>query len=352
MVRTKCFIRLCIFSALVVFGCLTLTSYAEADISKQDSTNTAVSEDIDRVMLLREPNYQDTYQIAQGMIDFDEEKDQEIIEEAMDIEEIDLEESFSQSWLSDLDFEISTETYWFRYEEPDVMEDEGLFFGIAGSATSRGRFLSKEEAEGDDVARLELSVAFGQVDYSSETTGTMDDVDDWTFEVRGLIGHEWMINSDRTTILPFTGVAYRYLNDDSGGRTTTTNHGGYQRESNYFYTPFGVEIMTDMSEEWSAGLSAEYDLFWFGKQKSHLGDAVAGLATLENDQKKGYGYRVSFKLKKEGEEFDIIFEPYYHYWDIEKSEEAPVLYSGVAVGYGWEPKNNTQQYGLKTSVYF
>ncbi len=249
------------------------------------------------------------------------------------------------------DFELGSEMFWYQYEEPGVMENEGLFGGINGSIATWFSLFNAESTTDQDMLRLETAFAWGQVDYDSETTGSMDDIDDWLVEIRGLFGHQWQMK-EGVLLTPYTGIAYRYFNDDSGGRTTTTNHAGYERESNYYYSPFGIDLVVDLDQKWSIGGNLEYDLFWFGQQKSHLGDAVAGLDTVENDQTKGYGYRVSLKVIYKSENFDFLFEPYYRYWDIEKSEESPVTYSGVAVGYGWEPQNNTQQIGMKSAILF
>jgi len=145
---------------------------------------------------------------------------------------------------------------------------------------------------------------------------------------------------------------YRYLNDDSSGKTTSTNAAGYERESNYIYSPIGLEATYKMQNDWSIGASAEYDIFWWGRQNSHLSDANRGFADVENDQNEGYGVRGSLKLQKKGEKFDLILEPFIRYWNVAKSNDSNVTYAGVIVGYGYEPKNNTTEYGIKIGVKF
>lgn len=40
------------------------------------------------------------------------------------------------------------------------------------------------------------------------------------------------------------------------------------------------------------------------------------------------------------------------YWNIEDSEETAITYSGTLIGYGYEPENNTIEYGVKLAVKF
>jgi len=64
------------------------------------------------------------------------------------------------------------------------------------------------------------------------------------------------------------------------------------------------------------------------------------LTELVNDQKKVFGFDVSYK-NPEGS-----WETYYRYWSIEDSE----ISSGVTIAgiiYGYEPKNKTSEIGLR-----
>lgn len=125
-----------------------------------------------------------------------------------------------------------------------------------------------------------------------------------------------------------------------------------QVESNYFYSPIGVETLTELNNKWSWGLRVEYDHFWKGVQKSHLRDANPAFNDIENDQNKGYGARGSVKLLLKNESIDFVIEPFIRYWNIKKSEDARVTFAGVIVGTGFEPKNNTTEAGIKVAVNF
>ena len=234
--------------------------------------------------------------------------------------------------------EIGTEAYYFRYQEPDVMKENGSFYGLTTKYTFRDKLMF----------RVEGRTAAGQVDYKN--SGSMDDINDYTIELRGLGGYDFPIFT-KTLVTPYLGVAYRYLNDDARG-TTSTGALGYQRESNYFYSPIGIETMTGLKNAWSLVFTLEYDYFWRGVQKSHLSDADRGFNDLENDQNHGYGARGSVRLFKKAKNIDFIIEPFVRYWNIKKSEEENVTFAGVIIGYGYEPKNNTIETGINFALNF
>lgn len=236
-------------------------------------------------------------------------------------------------------WELGTEISHITYKEPDVMEEKGIMYGLLGSYTYRSKYMLRAEGR----------FSYGQVDYKN--SGTLDNIDDYMWEFRGLAGYDFPIL--KTSILtPYIGFGYRYLNDDTSGMTTSTGALGYERESNYYYSPIGIETITELDNGWSIGTTLEYDYFWKGVQKSHLSDAVASFNDLENDQNKGYGVRGSIKFQKKGEEIDFLIEPFIRYWNIDKSEEQDVTYAGVIVGYGYEPKNNSTEIGIKFAAKF
>ncbi|HDZ76536.1 MAG TPA: hypothetical protein ENH41_00420 [Candidatus Omnitrophica bacterium] len=237
--------------------------------------------------------------------------------------------------------ELATEISYVTYEEPDVMEEEGLMCGISGIYAYNNNFMFKAESK----------ISWGAQDYSSTSTGSVDNIDNLMFEVRGLVGRSFDAFS-QTSITPYIGFGYRYLNDDSSGMTTSTGHVGYERESNYYYSPIGIETLTELDNGWLLGFMVEYDIFWKGKQKSHLSDANLGFADLENDQNDGYGIRGSVKFLKKRENTDLLIEPFIKYWDIDKSEEVNVTYSGIIIGRGYEPKNNSTEIGIKVAIRF
>lgn len=234
--------------------------------------------------------------------------------------------------------ELGTEISYIKYKEPGVMEEKGAMYGIAGSYTYRPKFMLKADGR----------FSYGQVDYKN--SGTLDNINDYILEFRGLGGYDFPVFTT-STLTPYMGIGYRYLNDDMTG-TTSTGALGYERESNYLYSPIGVEIITPLKNDWSIGATAEYDIFWRGLQKSHLSDTGLALNDIENDQDKGYGIRGSIKLLKKVKNLDFVIEPFIKYWNIKKSKEAVITYSGTIIGYGYEPKNNSTEIGCKLAVKF
>ncbi len=239
-------------------------------------------------------------------------------------------------------FEFGTEVYFVEYEEPNFMKNEGVMYGLSGAYTCR--------PAGDWMLRGEARGAFGEVDYTSVSTGSDDAIEDYTFEGRILGGYDFHLSE--WVLTPYFGAGYRYLNDDSSGRVTTTGHRGYERESNYFYSPAGVELGRNLGNGWSIGMNVEYDIFWTGEQKSHLSDAVPSFGDIDNDQDGGYGARASIRIVKETPSYDFVIEPFVRWWDIDESERSNLTFAGVIVGYGLEPRNETVEAGVKLALLF
>lgn len=238
--------------------------------------------------------------------------------------------------------ELSSELYHFQYKEPDVsVEFEGPMFGLAGVFTHHhpNRLMFKADARG----------AVGTVDYTG--SGRIDDIRDYVLEGRMAAGYDFPMG-ESGLLTPFFGLGYRYLNDDSSGKVSSTGAAGYERESNYFYSPAGLEYTVRLNDQWNIGVTAEYDIFWKGQQKSHLEDADPAFDILTNDQNSGYGARGSIRLSKTSEKFNLVIEPFIRWWSIDNSETASVTYAGTILGTGYEPKNETLEVGGRIGIVF
>jgi hypothetical protein len=240
-------------------------------------------------------------------------------------------------------FELGLDARYLKYEEKDVMEEDGWLYGIVG------RYIY----HGSNKFMFETSVnyVFGELEYDGETLGgtpVEEDADDWIIEWRGLIGGDYRIkNSSMITF--FTGVGYRYWNDEIDAP------GGYEREIQYWYLPIGVKTISSLNNSWTCGISIEYDLFLSGEVKSHLSDVHPSLNDPKNDQDfgEGYGVKVSLKFdKKLTSGAGVSFEPYITYWDIDKSDTSTLTFDGIPIGYVFEPANETTAYGLRLNISF
>jgi len=239
---------------------------------------------------------------------------------------------------SEYSVDIGPEIYHFKYKEPGYMEEEGMFYGVRFGITYRDwpiPELKTSEPDGGGMFRAEGRLAFGRVDYDGAlmdgTPYKINGINDLAFEGRLLLGHDQLSAETLSTL--YFGVGYRYLNDD-----LATDPAGYERESNYLYVPFGFNIDIGQKVGWSLGFGAEFDLFVLGRQESHLSDYDPLLPDVDNDQDSGYGYRASVKLQNKSENSVFIIEPFFRYWDIDKSDVEPL---------GYEPANETTEFGLE-----
>ncbi len=245
-------------------------------------------------------------------------------------------------------FTVTPEVSYITYKEKSVnVKETGVFYGLIGSYTYRGGILDGAEPM---MLKAEGRLSLGDVEYDGQLSdGTpykIDGVKDVLIELRGLAGFDFDIFSS-TTITPFTGIGYRFLSDN-----LSKDPAGYRRFSNYLYSPIGFETKTPFNDDWAAGISLEYDVFWLGKQYSNLSDYSSAYSDVANDQKSGYGLRASFKLSKQTDTFNILVEPYFIYWDIDKSEDASLIISGAVRGIAYEPQNTSTEFGAKVGVEF
>jgi len=244
------------------------------------------------------------------------------------------------------EWDVAFQASYFQYKEPSLsVEDKGVLYGVSAAYT----YHDGVTFSGD------FRFSYGNVDYSSGNTGSLDNIEDYILEYRFWGGYDFVLDAspERATLLtPYFGFGYRYLNDDSGGKTSTTGALGYERESNYFYSPIGLKT-TLLYPNWSFELAAEYDIFWWGLQRSHLSDASPLLADIENEQNSGYGVRGSLKVVRKLQNLSLFLEPYAIYWNIDKSEVSAVTTSsGYIIGVGWEPDNESTEWGLKIGIRF
>ena len=243
-------------------------------------------------------------------------------------------------------YDFGAEVYNYKYEEPGLMETEGVFYGFRLGFTDHTWVSDSPQsppADGGLMFRADGRLAFGQVDYEGGivdlNTGNvlpyrMDNIDDWLFEGRLVLGNDWLRQSALHTV--YAGIGYRYLNDDS-----SFDPSGYERESNYLYIPVGYLFDGGHSAGWSLGFGAEFDLFLVGNQRSYLSDVSLAYSDVDNRQDSGYGYRACIKIQHKSKKGIFVIEPFIRYWDIDDSE-----FSVETFGTVYEPANETTEIGI------
>jgi hypothetical protein len=223
----------------------------------------------------------------------------------------------------------------YQYQEPGVMSSKGSKMGLDLRTT--------KVLQNQQFIRGDLRYAFGTVDYHG--SGNAVGEQDWYIEARGLVGKDWLIND--AVFSPYTGLGYRYLFNDGRG-ISSTGYAGYRRESNYFYLPVGIIHRVTLNDQARWESTLEYDYLLAGKQITSLSDTGLGYGDLTNNQNSGYGLKLSVMYQKN----NWAVGPYAHYWNIGQSDRALVYQNGIPVQIGWEPENNTVEFGLKASQQF
>ncbi len=248
--------------------------------------------------------------------------------------------------------ELGSEVFSYHYKEPDLTVDiKGVMAGFYGLYEFRPDKGSQIIDEVINMYKLDARFSYGLVDYQSDPSGTSDDIDDYVVEFRGMAGYDFLI-TPRDRITPYAGLGFRYLYDGGGGTTTSTGDLGYDRVSHYFYAPIGVDFLKQLSADWQMGANLEAEVLLWGRQDSYLSDASSSYGDLKNEQKRGFGLRGSFKFVRKSHIVDFLFEPFIRYWRIKNSEvDSAVGPTGVTVT-GYEPDNNTTEFGLKLGVQY
>ncbi len=218
---------------------------------------------------------------------------------------------------------LGTKIYEERHpvDNSFFMSQDGWMLGINTNS---------ENYEGSNYIGFKNRVAYGQVEYTSNGTGSISNISDYQLETTGYIGIPYENSNYRITY--FTGLGGRYLLNAMGLKLTTTGHAGYDRESRYVYLPLGINFETGSFE-----LRYEYLYFLYGQQKSYLSDASPNLPDISNDQEDGSGMRLTAKIYTESE---MGYEFYMDYWDIADSKLD-------TTGNFMEPRNTTSETGLR-----
>ena len=223
----------------------------------------------------------------------------------------------------------------YKYSEPGVMAIKARKIGFDYSITHA---IGSEWPNRNNgwFVRADLRYATGKGDYSSNSSGTQNDLPDWYYEVRGLLGKDFDFGG--YSLSPYAGLGYRYLFNDLRG-TTSVGSQGYRRESRYTTLPIGVTHKINLANQKQLLTTLEYDFLVSGQADAKLSDSSLGRADLSFKQSSGYGLRFSTLVR-----FDTwSVGPSLVLWRIKDSE---------TVSSFREPRNNTLEFGVKASYHF
>lgn len=223
----------------------------------------------------------------------------------------------------------------YKYTEPGVLTLKANKIGFEYSGTYAIGSEWPNRSNGWFV-RGDLRFATGKADYSSPLSGTLNNLPDRYFEVRGLIGKDFDLGD--YTLAPYAGLGYRYLFNDLRG-TTSTGAIGYRRESNYTTLPLGLTHKMALADQKQLVTTVEYSYLIRGKQDSTLSDVTPARANVSNTQRNGYGLRVGTMVR-----FPTwSVGPYMALWRIKDSDRSGAVF---------EPRNSTYEFGVKAAYNF
>ncbi|WP_432735700.1 hypothetical protein [Maridesulfovibrio sp. FT414] len=239
------------------------------------------------------------------------------------------------------EFKVGYQGMYMYYDEPDVMHEKGVLNGGFGSWT--GYF-----TEYNIMTSAELEGVLGSMRYDgqySDGTKLKCDTDDYFISGRALVGMGF--DYGKTGVTPYIGIGMRHWYD----KIKAT--GGYERYINQYYMPIGVNVITHMDDGWSIGGTLEGDLLLTGNVKSKLSQVGSSYEDANNDQKfaSGRGMRISAFIERDFDGYALGLEPYFRYWNFDKSKTDNVRYGGSNADVV-EPKNRFYMSGVRLYVKF
>ena len=228
--------------------------------------------------------------------------------------------------IEDVEMEAGLEIGDFHYRESHLMREDGVQGGVYGSIA----ILAAQPW----YFQFYMSMVGGDVEYDggySSGGSLKGDTSNYIYNFRGIAGY--MIGEDGVYIMPYSGIGYRYLNND----LNDLGAGGYEREQVYLYMPLGIDISASIasSGQWTIGLKSEFDWMFHGENKS--GD-------IEFTGQDGWGIRFTTYIRYDiNDKIGLKLEAFGEYWKINDSD--------LSEGY-LEPENASNYYGGKFGVVF
>lgn len=229
-------------------------------------------------------------------------------------------------------FSLAPSLGYYKYAEPGLMNIKGISFGLQADY----QYTSAEKVA--FIFASEIAFVNGRYagSYQNGTPLSYNNDNSYLLSFSPRIGYQLYFARQDLQLVPFIGIAYRYLNNDNADKP-----GGYLREANYFYIPVGITVDKRFSK-WLFESNFEFDYFVYGRQYSGIDGGI------ENAQHSGYGAKLNALVGQADASVTWLAGPYIKYWNIKDSETA----TGASQSTWIEPANYTVDSGLMVKFVF
>jgi hypothetical protein len=230
---------------------------------------------------------------------------------------------------------IGVDLHYFAYDEPGVMEESGLLYGLSGSF--------EHLADCNLFIDLSGSIVAGDLKYDGKLVNADGTEHPMTADTPNTIFNLWgtggmLFECGDYSFIPYSGIGYRFLVDDLEEASSTY---GYTREQTYVYLPVGVGLFRRMQASWLLDCRMEYRIMLDSYNRSH-GGVLGGSVVLPQDS--GSGFSASIGLSRpDGATSKFRMETFVETWNVDDSE--------VVSGY-IEPENKSFLFGMRCSLCF
>lgn len=236
----------------------------------------------------------------------------------------------------------------YTYEAP------GQFKMDASTGDITGMYMETRGAFFNNLLELGLSYNYldGQSRYQntggdgSASTDTGDDTIH-QLELHAGVRQSW---THFDTVL-FAGIGLRHWSNQLHG---TPSEPVEEVTTVYAYNPLGIRFEGPLSADWHWETRLQYNRLIEGMVTTHFSQLDSTYSDTENSQTSGKGYELSFTLRRSfsGGRFGMAVEPYLQVWDIERSDDQPVVQNGSVVEMMEIPANESTVAGIRFGLEF
>lgn len=148
-------------------------------------------------------------------------------------------------------------------------------------------------------------------------------------------------------LMPYIGFGYR-----NWYRGLVDNNSYYEIYS-WYYLPIGCRGEYILTSVITVGLDISYWKMMEGKIKVALSRLDSGYNNPESNLGNKCGYKIKIPVKyRFHTSWNLLFEPWYEYFEIGRGETFDITYNGSQWGQGYEPPSKTCQFGVTIAVQY